>query len=155
MYGRGSLLTLGKNMKTKPKTDWEARFSCEKPLTIKTIEKSFADIPAGSRMLIVTPKMVDEEVRKLPKGSIVEQSDIRKSLSKRYKSDYACPVTTGIALRVVSERAYIQVTTGVGDSEVTPFWRVVAPSSDLAQKLSCGKKFIAQKRREERSLTRH
>ena len=105
-------------------------------------------------MLIVTPKMVDEEVRKLPKGSNVEQSDIRKSLSKRYKSDYACPVTTGIALRVVSERAYIQVTTGVGDSEVTPFWRVIAPSSDLAQKLSCGKDFIAQKRREERSLTR-
>lgn len=138
-------------MKAKPKTDWEARFNCEKPLTIKTIDKSFADIPAGSRMLIVTPKMVDEEVRKLPKGSIVEQSEIRRSLSRKYKSDHACPVTTGIALRVVAERAYLQVISGVSDSEVTPFWRVVAPSSDLAQKLSCGKNFIAKKRREERS----
>jgi hypothetical protein len=138
-------------MKTKSKTDWEARFACEKPLTIKTIEKSFADIPAGSSMLIVTPKMVDEEVRKLPRGSIVAQTDIRKSLSKRYKSDYACPVTTGIALRVVSERAYLQIISGMGDSEVAPFWRVVAPSSGLAQKLRCGKSFIAQKSTEERA----
>ena len=79
---------------------------------IKTIERSFADIPTGSRMLIVTPKMVDEEVRKLPRGIIVDQTDIRKSLSKKYKSDYACPVTTGISLRVVSERAYLQITSG-------------------------------------------
>jgi hypothetical protein len=102
-------------------------------------------------MLIVTPKMVDEVVRKLPKGSIVEQADIRKSLSKKYKSDYACPVTTGISLRVVSERAYLQVTSGISDADVTPFWRVVAPSSDLAQKLSCGKNYIAQKRIQERA----
>lgn len=138
-------------MKTKSKTNWEARYACEKPLVIKTLEKKFADIPEGSKMLIVTPKMVDDVVRALPRGSMVEQTDIRKTLSKQYGADYACPVTTGIALRVVSERAYLQIETGRKESDVTPFWRAVAPSSELAKKLACGKDYIARKRKEERA----
>jgi len=138
-------------MKTKPRTDWEERFACEKPLTIKTLEKAFADIPASSTMLIVTPKMVDEVVRALPKGTIVEQADIRRTLSKQFGANYACPVTTGISLRVVAERAYLQFQAGIAESKVTPFWRVIAPSSDLAKKLACGKDYIAKKRRDERA----
>jgi hypothetical protein len=136
-------------MKTKVKTDWEARFSCEKPLQIKTIEKSFAGIPAGSTMLIVTPMMVDEVLRELPYSTIVDQSHIRQTLAKKFKADYACPVTTGISLRVVAERAYSQLQQGIKESDITPFWRVVSPSSDLAQKLECGTSFIVQKREEE------
>jgi predicted DNA binding protein len=136
-------------MNTTSGIDWEARFACEKPLTIKTIEKRFADIPAGSSMLIVTPRMVDDFVRKLPKRAFVEQTDIRKALSVEHKSDYACPVTTGIALRVIAERAYARIIAGAADRDVTPFWRAVAPSSDLAKKLSFGNTYIIQKRKEE------
>jgi len=146
----GELIHETEVMKAKKSADWEERFSRERPLTIKTLEKRFADIPAGSTMLIVTPPMVDEVVRELSKGAIIEQTDVRKILSKKYKADYACPVTTGISLRVVAERAYAQLTAGVDNAEITPFWRVVAPKSDLAQQLSCGKEFISKRRTEEK-----
>jgi hypothetical protein len=137
------------NMKPKTKTDWEARFACEKPLQVKTIDKAFAGIPAGATMLIVTPKMVDEVIRNVPMGSVVDQSAIRRVLAKKYKADYACPVTTGIALRVVSERAYLRSQCESHQSDVTPFWRAVDPISDLAEKLACGGSYILQKRNEE------
>jgi hypothetical protein len=136
-------------MKPKTKTDWEARFACEKPLQVKTIDKAFAGIPAGATMLIVTPKMVDDVIRNVPLGSVVDQSTIRRVLAKKHKADYACPVTTGIALRVVSERAYLRSQSESNQSDVTPFWRAVDPSSDLAEKLACGRSYILQKRNEE------
>lgn len=136
-------------MKSKTKTDWEARFACEKPLQVKTIDKAFAGIPAGATMLIVTPKMVDAVIRNVPMGSVVDQSDIRRVLAKDHKADYACPVTTGIALRVVSERAYLRSQCELNQEDVTPFWRAVDPGSDLAEKLACGRSYIVQKRNEE------
>jgi hypothetical protein len=136
-------------MKSKLKTDWKARFTCKKPLQIKRIEKSFADIPAGASMLIVTPQMVDAAVRKIPFGKSLEQVEIRKILAKKYSAQYACPVTTGIALRVVSEFSFVEHQAGRELAEITPFWRAVNPTSKLAEKLECGIPFLLERRKAE------
>ncbi|MBU6182935.1 MAG: hypothetical protein KGR46_09010 [Verrucomicrobia bacterium] len=130
----------------KSKTDWQARLDCEKPLQIKTLEKSFAGIPSGATMLIVIPKMVDEAVKLIPVGQTIDQKVLRKQLAEKFQADYACPVTTGISLRVVAEAAYARIVGGVNPSEVSPFWRAVDPSSDLAGKLACGRDFIVTMR---------
>jgi len=137
----------GENMKSK--VDWRARLECVKPLQIKTLDKSFAGIPSGASMLIVTPKMVDEEVSLLASGSTIDQKTLRSLLSTRFGADHACPVTTGIALRVVAEAAYEKMSNGSDQSEVTPFWRAIDPNSDLAGKLACGRGFLVEARNNE------
>lgn len=128
----------------KVATDWEARFDCGREPEVKQLEKAFAGIPAGARMLVVTPPAVDAVVAEIPSGAVVGAAALRQSLATRHAAEYACPVTTGIALRVVAERAYLRMQAGEGS--VTPFWRAVEPDSDLAGKLACGRDFIRRMR---------
>ena len=132
-------------------SDWITRRDCDKPLQIKTLEKSFSDIPAGATMLVVTPKLMDKFIRQIPSGETVEQPAIRKALAWKYGAEYACPVTTGIALRVVSEAAYLELLNGLDESDVTPFWRAVAPDGTLSLKLACGRSFLEMMRTKERA----
>ena len=45
----------------------------------------FADIPAGSRMLIATPLIVDAYIRKIPKGHFTGIRQMRKDLAAEFK----------------------------------------------------------------------
>ena len=49
-------------MSDRPATDWEARFQASREPQVKVLAKSFAGIPAGTRMLVVTSRIVDAEV---------------------------------------------------------------------------------------------
>ena len=59
----------------------------------------------------------------------------------------SCPMVTGIALRIVSEASYEEYNLGL--ENITPFWRVVSPSSALAKKLYCGIDFIIDNQQRE------
>ena len=131
-------------MGDRPATDWEARFQASREPQVKVLEKSFAGIPAGARMLVVTPRIVDAEVCEIAPGSVMAAATLRQRLAARHGADYACPATTGIALRVVAERSYLRLQAGV--EPVTPFWRALAPESDLAGKLACGREFLRHMR---------
>jgi hypothetical protein len=65
---------------------------------------------------------------------------LRQALAASHKAEHTCPVTTGIALRVVAERAYLRMQAGA--EPVTPFWRAIDPDSELAGKLACGREFV-------------
>ena len=106
---------------SKSTTDWEARFHCNREPEVKLLEKAFAGIPAGARMLVVTPPLVDAAVSEIPFGAVVEAGVLRRALAASHEADHTCPVTTGIALRVVAERAYLRMQEGA--DSVTPFWR--------------------------------
>ena len=69
---------------------------------------------------------------------------MRKDIALAHNADVTCPVTTGIFLRIVAEFAYEQLKEG--KTNITPFWRVVNPRSDLAKKLACGPTFIQEMR---------
>lgn len=91
--------------------------------------------PAG-RMLIPTPVAVDAIVRTIPKGELMTTYKLRKILARTYDADYACPLTTGIFLRIAAEHANEQTVEGVKD--VCPFWRVVRDDGSLIDKLPGG-----------------
>ena len=88
------------------KKSWIEKRDCEKSFKIKTIDKKFADIPKGSRMLIASPPIIDEYVKSILYGEFVEPVKMRDDLAKVYQADKTCPVTTGIFLRIVSEASY-------------------------------------------------
>ena len=129
---------------SKSGTDWEARFNCNREPEVKVLQKAFAGIPAGSRMLVVTPSIVDSAVAEIPHGAVVGAAVLRQTLAASHGADHTCPVTTGIALRVVAERAYRRLQAGA--DSVTPFWRAIDPDSELAAKLACGREFIRRMR---------
>ena len=108
---------------SKPGTDWEARFNCNRQPEVKVLDKAFAGIPAGARMLVVTPSVVDAAGAEIPFGAVVEAAILRRSLAASLEAEYAIPVTTGIALRVVAEQAYLRMQAGA--DSVTPFWRAI------------------------------
>ena len=90
----------------------------------------------GSTMLIPTPKLVDELVRKIPKGKLATVSELRRKLATKFKADVTCPLTTGIFLRIAAEAA--EEDRANGRKRVTPYWRVVKDDGALNPKFPGG-----------------
>jgi hypothetical protein len=129
------------------------RFKGNRQPEVKVLEKAFAGIPAGARMLVVTPAVVDAAMAEIPFGAVVEAVILRRTLAASHEAEHACPVTTGIALRVVAERAYLR--TQAGADSVTLFWRAIDPDSELAGKLACGRELVRRMRSAETTEQRH
>ena len=120
---------------------------------VKTNPKRLADMPAGCSMLIPTPKIVDEQLRMIPNGEFIPVKELRKILAKEFNVDMACPLTTGIFLRIVSEAAFEEYQNGTAIDKIAPFWRVVDVKSKMAKKIACGIDFILLQQRKENILT--
>ena len=126
------------------KKTWLDKLNEEKEPKIKRIDIDFADIPAGSNMFIATPKLIDEYIQQIGIGKRIDIKTLRKDLAIEYNSDYTCPVTTGIFLRIVAEANYEKLQQGKHVEEITPFWRMIEPNSALAKKLTFGQDFLLQ-----------
>jgi hypothetical protein len=138
-------------MPSKPKT-WAAKMKAKPPHTV-VLDKDFAGVPAGSRLLISCPIEVETYLRtQVPPGETREVQQMRRELAKQYGADAACPVSTAIFLRTVAESAWDQIESGVPTTDVAPFWRVVDPASPLAKKLRAGSQWIAEQRASERAV---
>jgi hypothetical protein len=116
---------------------------------VKKLDKEFADMPSGSTMLIATPKIINDYIAQIPKGTGSNLSRMRKDLADVYHAEYTCPVTSGIFLRIISEAAYEQIAKGTPINKVTPFWRVIDEKSALNKKFSFGPDFVINQRKKE------
>jgi hypothetical protein len=121
---------------------WLDKLNEKKEPKIKRIEKSFADIPAGSNMFIATPQLIDQYIQEIGFGKRIDSKTLRNDLALEHNAEYTCPVTTGIFLRIVAEANYEKFQQGQAIENITPFWRVIEPSSPIAKKLTCGEEFI-------------
>ena len=125
---------------------WSEKFLHPENPQVKKLEKSFADMPEGCMMLIATPKIIDQYVNNIPKGTSVSIPTLRNDLATTFHADKTCPLTTGIFLRIVAEKAYEEYLGGKALTAITPFWRVITPGTPLAKKLSCGEDFLKERR---------
>ena len=123
---------------------WVEKRELDKEYQVRINPKKFADISAGTKMLILTPKIVDEYVKNISQGSFVYMKQIRQELARDYHTEMTCPVVTGISLRIISESAFEEYQTDQILDIITPFWRVVDPDSKLAGKFACGVDFIIE-----------
>ena len=93
----------------------------------------------GRRVLVPTPLLVDELIRDVPKGKIVTVKQIRERLATDFKADSACPLTTGIHIRIVAEAAEEDLREGrKGVAEISPYWRVIKTDGSLNPKFPGG-----------------
>ena len=126
------------------KKSWIDKFNQPREKMIKVLDSNFSDMKVGEKMLIATPKIIDEYINQVPKSYTVDMKTMRKDLALTHQAEVTCPVTTGIFLRIVSEVSYENIIQG--EKSPTPFWRVVDPKSKLANKLACGPRFIQKMR---------
>ena len=100
-------------------------------------ERKVVDNPrGGGTLLIPKPLDVDALVRKVQTGKLVTVDQIRRRLAKDYGGDTACPLCTGIFLRIAAEVAEEDLTNGA--TEITPYWRVVKADGGLNEKFPGG-----------------
>jgi hypothetical protein len=132
------------------KKSWLDKLNEKREPKIKKIEIDFADIPAGSTLLIATPKLIDQYIQEIGFGKRADTKTLRKDLAIEHNADYTCPVTTGIFLRIVAEANYEKLQQGNLIEEITPFWRVIEPNSTLAKKLTFGQEFLLKQIDKER-----
>lgn len=129
------------------KKSWAEKYKTSAEPKIERTDKKFADVPEGVSLLIATPKIVDEYIQQIPKGKSVDIKTMRKDLAAEYHTEYTCPITCGIFLRIVAEKAYEELQEG--KKKITPFWRMIDPKSPTAKKLTFGTDFIKEQREKE------
>lgn len=101
----------------------------------------------GRKVLVPTPLLVDEQVRKIPRGKLATVNQIRECLAKNFKTESTCPLTTGIFLRIISEVS--EEDRRSGKKRVSPYWRVIKADGSLNPKFPGGIKAQAAQLRKE------
>ncbi len=119
-------------------TDFQRRYDNAKPSYIKTNEKRFADLPAGSSVLIPSPQDIEAVVNDLDGDEAVSLTDLRTELASRHGADGCCPVMAGMNLRVAAEVTFQAMDAGVPVDQVVPIWKAIDPAGTLAPKLPGG-----------------
>ena len=128
---------------------WNDKLYSEKTHKVKHLDKKFVDIPADSDMLVATPEIFDNYIKRIPKGQSRSMKEMRADLAQAYIAQHTCPVTTGIFVRIVAEAAYEKYMNGHDIEEITPFWRVIDEKSSIVKKLSFDPAFITEQRMKE------
>ena len=123
------------------RTSWREKI--EKPQDVKVVKipPTMSRFGSGT-MLIPTPKLIDEMIRKVPKGKLVTVSELRRKLARDFRTDVTCPLTTGIFVRIAAEAA--EEDRANGKKRIAPYWRVIKDDGSMNPKLPGG---IAQQAR--------
>src|SRR5215472_6592468 len=87
-------------------------------------------------MVLPSPGDVEATMRGIRKGQVAPVSRIREHLAGKYATDIACPLLTGIFVRIAAEAA--EEDAQAGKSRITPYWRVVKDDGSLNPKFPGG-----------------
>ncbi|MBS1723700.1 MAG: hypothetical protein JSS66_12195 [Armatimonadetes bacterium] len=128
---------------------WRQKYNNGREPVVETIDRPFAGMAAGAKMLILTPAEIDQRLRQIPRGTTVPLPRFRDELAHVHGADGTCPLTTSIFLRIVAEVALEEIQAGKDPADVSPFWRVLDAKSPVAKKLSCGPDGLERLRRSE------
>ncbi|HMC29312.1 MAG TPA: hypothetical protein VKL99_00655 [Candidatus Angelobacter sp.] len=106
-------------------------------------EPKIVEIPARMQsrfgkghMVIPRPLDVDALIRRVPKGKLVTMLQLREELARCSRVNVACPLCTGMFVRIAAEAAVEE--RRAGKKLVTPYWRVVSSEGRLQPKFPGG-----------------
>ena len=124
-------------MKSKFSSRTRWREKLEKPQEPKVVQipPKMSRFGTGT-MLIPTPMLVDELIRKVPKGKLITGSELRRKLASDFATSVTCPLTTGIFVRIAAEAS--EEDRAGGKRRLTPYWRVIKDDGGLNPKFPGG-----------------
>jgi len=120
----------------KTRKSWREKMETAREAKIVKIPASRQKRFGRGTMLIPSAFDVDARIRKVPAGKVITQTQMREALARAASADVACPMTTGIFVRIVAEAA--EEAAREGKLRITPYWRVVRDDGQLMEKLPGG-----------------
>ena len=115
-------------MATNKKKSWKDKFEAK-----NDDFQSIKDTKKG-KMYISSPIEIDKIIRKVPSGKLITTKIITEVLTKKYKVDYTCPLTTGIFVSIIANKVEEELSQGKSVKDVTPYWRVIKKDGQIYEK---------------------
>ena len=97
--------------------------------------------------IIPAPREVDALMKQVPRGRLVTINELRGALAHKHKTDFACPITTGIFSWIAAHAAAEDE--AAGKKRVTPFWRTLKAGGEVNPKYPGGAEGVARRLRAE------
>lgn len=120
----------------KSKVPWKQKMDTPADPEIKEGPDVWNNKYGGTKMIIPTPRIIEKILMDIPRGKVITSSQLREHIAALYRADYACPLTTGIFLRICSE--YAEELRNEGSKNIPPYWRVVKEDGSLNEKFPGG-----------------
>jgi 6-O-methylguanine DNA methyltransferase, DNA binding domain len=139
----GALSETPMSSKFTSRASWRQKLERQQEPKIVNIPPRMQQHLGKGTMVIPRPLDVDALIRKVRQGKLVTVPQLREELAKRSQVNVACPLTTGIFIRIAAEAAEEQRRAGA--KAVTPYWRVLSGAGGLNPKFPGG--IAAQRRR--------
>jgi alkylated DNA nucleotide flippase Atl1 len=103
---------------------------------VEEIPKKMRKTWGSGTLVILSPREVDEIMRKIPKGKLTTINHIRSALARKHGATIGCPITTGLFARIVVGAAAEDE--AKGRKRITPFWRTLKSRGELNPKCPGG-----------------
>jgi len=87
--------------------------------------------------VIPAPEEVYKIMASVPKGKLLTINEIRKILAKKHNTTTACPLTTGMFIRISANAAEEEVEKGLKKKPI-PYWRTLKTGGELNEKYPGG-----------------
>lgn len=123
------------------KKSWQDKLKDSKGLPkVVKIKPSGAKHWGGETMAIPCPLEVDALMKKVPKGKVTTVAKIREKIAKKYRTEIACPLTTGIFTWIAAHAAEEAKAEGKSPPAggITPWWRTLKGQGELNHKYPGG-----------------
>lgn len=125
---------------------WAEKLNIDKAAKTVTLERDYAGARAGTRMLVATPRLVEQYIRAIPFRQTRSVAHMRQDLAQAHGCAVACPTSSAIFVRIAAEAAWDQLLAGAPDTTITPFWRLIDPGSPIAKRLRVDAEWLRVKR---------
>ena len=86
-------------------------------------------------------------MKQVPKGCVVTINDLRAALANKHKTDFTCPITTGIFSWIAAHAAAEDE--AAGKKRITPYWRTLKMDGEVNPKYPGGVEQVAKRLRAE------
>mgnify|MGYP003346872879 FL=1 len=117
----------------KPKKSWREKLADSKGLPkVSRVDGKLIKHWGKGTFVIPAPLEVDALMKCVPKGRVVTINELRDALAAKHRTDFACPITTGIFAWIAAHAA--AEAEAAGRKRITPFWRTLKVGGELNAK---------------------
>lgn len=121
----------------KPKKTWREKLADSKGLPkVGQVCGKLTRRWGEGTFVIPSPLEVNALMKRVPKGRLVTINELRAALTARHRTDFACPITTGI-FSWIAAHAAAEAEAG-GAKRVTPYWRTLKVGGEVNPKYPGG-----------------
>jgi hypothetical protein len=93
-------------------------------------------LEVGDRVILVNPREVEAEMKKVPSGKLTTVIHICKNIAQKHQVDGCCTLTAGIFIMIAANAA--EEVKKEGKENNIPYWRTLKANGELNEKYPGG-----------------